>query len=50
MFITHAPCPECAKLMVGAGIKTVVFKDHYRDTHGLDFLEKCGVEVVHFPQ
>lgn len=49
VFITHAPCPECSKLMVGAGVKTVIFKDHYRDTHGIDFLKQCGVEVIHFP-
>lgn len=43
LFITHAPCIQCAKLIYGAGIKEVIYKNTYRDTAGLDFLFKCGV-------
>jgi dCMP deaminase len=48
MFITHAPCVDCAKLIYGAGINTVYYRNSYRDTSGLDFLIKCdiGVEQV----
>ena len=46
MYITHAPCKECSKAMASAGIKRVVFGEHYRDTDGIDFLLKCGVQVV----
>jgi len=45
MFITHAPCVDCAKLIYGAGINTVYYRNSYRDTNGLDFLEKCNIEV-----
>lgn len=45
MFITHAPCMECAKLIYGAGIKKVFYKTEYRNTSGLDFLKKCNVDV-----
>jgi dCMP deaminase len=45
MFITHAPCMDCAKLIYGAGINTVYYRNSYRDTSGLDFLEKCNIEV-----
>ena len=45
MFITHAPCMECAKLIFGAGISNVYFKTPYRDTSGILFLEKSGVNV-----
>ena len=45
MFITHAPCVDCAKLIYGAGINTVYYRNSYRDTSGLDFLEKCNIEV-----
>ena len=45
MFITHAPCMNCAKGMYQAGIKQVFYKTEYRDTSGLDFLNKCGVSV-----
>ena len=45
MFITHAPCVDCAKLIYGAGINTVYYRNSYRDTSGLDFLTKCNIEV-----
>lgn len=47
MFITHAPCMECAKLIFSAGIKKVYFRQFYRNDDGIDFLQKCGVEVTH---
>jgi dCMP deaminase len=47
MFVTHAPCIECAKSIYGAGIHTVYYRDKYRDTAGLDFLQQAGVNVVH---
>ncbi|CAB4163809.1 ComEB Deoxycytidylate deaminase [uncultured Caudovirales phage] len=45
MFITHAPCLECAKLIFQSGINRVFFGTIYRDIAGLDYLAKCGVEV-----
>jgi dCMP deaminase len=45
MFLTHAPCIHCAKQVYTAGIKKVYYRKSYRDTIGLDFLNKCGVEV-----
>jgi dCMP deaminase len=48
MFLTHSPCIECAKQIYTAGIKKVYFKNHYRNTQGINFLEKCNVEVVEY--
>ena len=45
MFVTHAPCIECAKLIYGAGIKSVFYKNTYRDTKGVDFLNQCDIMV-----
>ena len=45
MFVTHAPCLDCAKLIHQSGIKSVFYKTEYRDTNGVDFLKKCNVEV-----
>jgi dCMP deaminase len=45
LFCTHAPCIHCAKLVHGAGINKVYYRHSYRDTIGLDFLEKCNIEV-----
>ncbi len=48
MFVTHSPCMECAKSIYGAGIKEVYYKNSYRDDSGIQFLKKCGINVVHF--
>jgi dCMP deaminase len=45
MFLTHAPCIHCAKQIFTAGIKKVYYRNTYRDTSGLDFLGKCGVDI-----
>lgn len=46
MFITHAPCLDCAKLVYQSGIKSVYYRNSYKNTDGLDFLNKCNVEVT----
>lgn len=46
MFITHSPCMECSKSIYGAGIKTVYYKNEYRDNSGINFLIKCGINVI----
>jgi len=45
MFITHAPCLDCAKLIYQSGIGHVLYRNAYRDTGGITFLEKSGVQV-----
>jgi dCMP deaminase len=45
MFLTHAPCIDCAKQMYAAGVKTVYYRDSYKNTDGLTFLEKCSIMV-----
>jgi len=44
-FITHAPCLSCAKMLYSAGVSEVVYSQSYRETMGVDFLEKCGIPV-----
>ena len=46
MFITHAPCMECAKLIYQSGIGHVLYRNSYRDTGGIAFLENSGVEIT----
>ena len=46
MFITHAPCLDCAKLVYQSGIKSVYYRNSYKNTDGIDFLNKCNVEVT----
>jgi dCMP deaminase len=45
MFITHAPCLDCAKLIYQSGISSVLYRNAYRDTSGVEFLKKSGVTV-----
>ncbi|MFT6748167.1 MAG: dCMP deaminase [Flavobacterium sp.] len=45
LYITLSPCRECSKLIHQSGIKRVVYKDGYKDTSGIEFLKKAGVEV-----
>ncbi|SFS42360.1 deoxycytidylate deaminase [Lutibacter maritimus] len=47
LYITLSPCKECSKLIHQSGIKRVVYADKYKDTTGLEFLEKAGVELTH---
>jgi len=46
MFITHAPCLDCAKLVYQSGINSVYYRNSYKNTEGLDFLKKCNIDVV----
>ena len=46
IYITASPCIECAKLIIQAGIKRVVYGEHYRLTDGIELLQRAGIEVV----
>ena len=45
LYVTASPCIECAKLIIQAGIKRVVYKDEYRLTDGIDLLRRPGIEA-----
>jgi dCMP deaminase len=45
IFVTHAPCLDCAKLVYQAGIQRVYFGTAYRNDDGLQFLKNSGVDV-----
>ena len=49
LYITLSPCKDCSKLIHQSGIKRVVYHEEYKDTSGVDFLRKAGVEVELFP-
>lgn len=46
MFLTHAPCIDCAKQIYTAGINTVYYENDYRSKEGIQFLTKCGLWVI----
>lgn len=47
LYITASPCIECAKLIIQAGIKRIVYNEQYRLSDGLDILHRAGIEIVH---
>jgi len=50
MYVTLSPCYTCAKLIINAGIRTVIYRDEYREDSGLKLLRKAGVKVWFYPQ
>jgi dCMP deaminase len=45
MYITHAPCFECSKMIHVAGINKVFYRNQYRNDDGIKFLNQCNIEV-----
>ena len=45
LYVTASPCVECAKLIIQAGIRRVVYTDAYRLTDGVDLLRRAGIEI-----
>lgn len=48
MFITHAPCLQCAKGIYSAGISMIYYDQEYKSITGIDFLKKLNVNVIKF--
>ncbi|MBO5881540.1 MAG: dCMP deaminase family protein [Paraprevotella sp.] len=49
LYVTDAPCIECSKLIIQAGIKKVFYARQYRLTDGIELLERAGIEVIYMP-
>ncbi len=47
MYVTAAPCIECAKLIIQAGIKRVVYSEKYRLEDGINLLKRADIEVIY---
>tara|TARA_B100000780_G_scaffold266025_1_gene221935 strand:- start:128 stop:541 length:414 start_codon:yes stop_codon:yes gene_type:complete len=47
LYITLSPCKECSKLIHQSGITRVVYASAYKDTSGIKFLEKAGIDLTH---
>lgn len=50
LYVTTAPCLECSKLIIQAGIKRLVYRDNYRITDGIDLLARVGIEIVNLSE
>ncbi|MFO7966134.1 MAG: cytidine/deoxycytidylate deaminase family protein [Archaeoglobaceae archaeon] len=49
LYTTHQPCIMCAKMLINAQVKKVVYGKKYNDERGLDFLKEAGLEVKYWP-
>ena len=48
LYITTAPCIECAKLIIQSGIKRVVYAEEYRKSEGIELLKRTDITVENF--
>ncbi|RKY40390.1 MAG: cytidine deaminase [Candidatus Omnitrophota bacterium] len=48
LYITCAPCSICAKMIINAGIKKVIYEDSYPDKMAEEFLKKAGVKLERY--
>ncbi|MBQ7157083.1 MAG: dCMP deaminase family protein [Bacteroidaceae bacterium] len=46
LYVTASPCIECAKLIIQAGIKRVVYSEKYRLEDGIDLMRRAGIEII----
>ncbi|MBP5380717.1 MAG: dCMP deaminase family protein [Bacteroidaceae bacterium] len=49
LYVTDAPCIECAKLIIQAGIRRVIYSRAYRLTEGIELLQRANIEVKLVP-
>lgn len=48
LYVTCSPCMECAKLLINAGIRKIIYYEEYRDTTPLELLRAVGIEVLRY--
>ena len=46
LYLTNSPCKDCSKLVLQAGIQRVVYIHKYKDTSGIEFLQKAGLQLT----
>lgn len=46
LYVTMSPCKDCAKLIIQTGIKTVIYKEDYRELIGIKLLKQAGINII----
>lgn len=46
IYVTHSPCPTCAKMIAGVGIKKVIYLNDYKDDSGIEYLKRLNIEII----
>ena len=50
LFCTHQPCVICAKMIINAGIRRVVYKEGYPDEFSVELFKEAGTELIKFEE
>jgi len=45
LYVTLSPCFDCAKIIIQAGIKRIVYMEVYRNTDSFKLFEEAGIEI-----
>ena len=46
LYLTNSPCKDCSKQVLQAGIQRIVYIHKYKDTSGIEFLQKAGLQLT----
>ena len=49
LYVTHQPCTMCAKIVINAGIKRIIYSGDYPDKLSLELLNEAGIELIRVP-
>lgn len=48
LYCTHQPCTVCAKMIINAGIKEVIYKEGYPDNFSKELCDEAGVKLIKY--
>lgn len=48
LYLTLSPCKECAKMIAGLGLESIVYCEIYRDVEGIKFLREAGENIISY--
>ncbi len=49
LYCTHKPCVTCAKLLINAGVKKIIYAEEYPDELADKMFAEAGIELIHMP-
>ncbi len=50
LYCTHQPCVICAKMIINAGIRRVVYKEGYPDEFSIELFKEAGTEIIKYEE
>lgn len=50
LYCTHQPCSVCAKMIINAGIRRIVYEQGYPDPFSLELIQEADIKLERYPQ